>query len=79
MVQKNNETIPPTLRKTDVICCGVLERMRIGWADLKARPEYFEKFNNPNGCGTYEHFVPFVAEYLDALKEHPDAEIRVSR
>lgn len=50
-----------------------------GLADLKARPEYFEQFNSPNGWGMYEHFVPFVSDYLDALKEYPDAEIHVSR
>ena len=50
-----------------------------GLKDLKARPEYFEQFNSPNGWGMYEHFVPFVEEYLKALKEYPDANIITSR
>lgn len=54
----------------------LLER---GLTDLKSRPEYFEKFNSPNGWGVYEHFVPFVEKYLEACKEYPEAVIEVSR
>jgi hypothetical protein len=57
----------------------IIEIVEKGLADLKARPEYFEQFNSPNGWGMYEHFVPFVSDYLDALKENPDAEIHISR
>lgn len=57
----------------------IIEVVEKGLADLKARPEYFEQFNSPNGWGMYEHFVPFVSDYLDALKENPDAEIHISR
>jgi len=54
----------------------LLER---GLADLKSRPEYFEQFNSSNGWGTYKHFVPFVEEYLNACKKHPDSIVKVSR
>ena len=57
----------------------IIEVVEKGLADLKARSEYFEQFNSPNGWGMYEHFVPFVSDYLDALKENPDAEIHISR
>ena len=57
----------------------IIEVVEKGLADLKARPEYFKKFNSPNGWGMYEDFVPFVSDYLDALKEYPDAEIHVGR
>ena len=57
----------------------IIEKVEKGLADLKARPEYFEQFNSPNGWGMYEHFIPFVQEYLEALKEYPDAEIYISR
>jgi len=57
----------------------IIEIVEKGLADLKARPEYFEQFNSPNGWGMYEHFVPFVEKYLEALKEYPDAEIYISR
>ena len=57
----------------------IIEIVEKGLDDLKARPEYFEQFNSPNGWGMYEHFVPFVSDYLDALKENIDAEIYISR
>jgi len=57
----------------------IIEIVEKGLADLKARPEYFEQFNSPNGWGMYHHFVPFVEDYLNACKEYPDAEIHISR
>ena len=57
----------------------IVELLEKGLADLKARPEHFEKFNSPNGWGMYKYFVPFVEEYLEACKEYPDAIIEVSR
>ena len=57
----------------------IVELLKKGLADLKARPEHFKKFNSPNGWGTYKHFVPFVQKYLEACKEYPDAVIEVSR
>lgn len=57
----------------------IVDIVEVGLTDLKNRPEYFKKFNSPNGWGMYEHFVPFVEEYLKALKENPEASIEVSR
>lgn len=53
--------------------------LTVGLANLESDPARFERFNAPNGWGLYEHFVPFVREYLNACKEHPDAEVSVSR
>lgn len=57
----------------------IIEILEKGLIDLKIRPEYFETFNSENGWGMYEHFVPFVEEYLEACKEFPNATIEVSR
>ena len=57
----------------------IIDIVEKGLVDLKARPKYFEQFNSPNGWGMYEHFVPFVERYLEALKEYPESEIHVSR
>lgn len=57
----------------------ISELLEKGLSDLKARPEYFQKFNSPNGWGVYDNFVSFVEEYLKACKEYPDAIIEVSR
>ena len=50
-----------------------------GLALLVSDPERFKKFNSPNGWGMYEHFVPFVANYLEACIANPDAQISVNR
>lgn len=55
---------------------GLLET---GLVKLKASPKYYKTFNSPNGWGMYEHFVPFVEEYLEACKKFPDATIEISR
>jgi len=57
----------------------IIDIVEKGLYDLKQRPEYFKQFNSPNGWGTYKHFVPFVEEYLKALKEYPESKIEVSR
>jgi len=57
----------------------LIEPLTKGLADLEARPEHFKQFNSPNGWGMYEHFVPFVREYLSACIKHPDATVNVSR
>ncbi len=54
----------------------LVDALRKGLADLKARPEHYEQFNAVNGWGLYKHFVPFVEECLAACEEHPDADAR---
>lgn len=50
-----------------------------GLEDMKARPKHYETFNSPNGWGMYEHFVPFIEEYLEALKKYPEAFVECDR
>lgn len=50
-----------------------------GLAKMKNDPELFKKLNSPNGWGTYDCFVPWIEEYLDACKNFPDAKVGVSR
>lgn len=50
-----------------------------GLDDLKSRPEHYKQYDAPNGWGTYEHFVPWVEEYLNACMENPTARVRVGR
>lgn len=57
----------------------LIEPLTAAVALMKADPPRFEKHNAPNGWGLYENFVPFVERYLEACREHPDAEIEVSR
>lgn len=50
--------------------------LQAGLARLKADPEQFKAFNLPNGWGTYDGFVKFVEEYLNACGENPEASVR---
>lgn len=50
-----------------------------GLAKLEAHPDEFLPMNPVNGWGSYERFVPWVRNYLQACREYPDATIRVSR
>jgi len=50
-----------------------------GLEKLRANSEHYEKFNPPNGWGSYDGLVRFVRCYLAACREDPDAEIEVSR
>jgi hypothetical protein len=57
----------------------IIKPIEKGLAELKARPKHFEQFNSENGWGMYEHFVPFVEKYLEALKEFPDSIVNICR
>lgn len=57
----------------------LIKPLEEGLFKLKGAPSYYNKFNAENGWGLYEHFVPFVENYLTACKEFPEAIIGVSR
>jgi len=57
----------------------LIEPLTIGLAQLRADPEHFKKFNSSNGWGMYENFVPWVARYLEACREYPDADVEAFR
>lgn len=57
----------------------ILPLLEKGYADMKARPEYYKQFDSPNGWGLYVHFLPWLEKYLNACKNYPDAIIEVSR
>ena len=55
----------------------IISTIEKGLNDLRARPKHFAKFNSSNGWGMYEHFVPFVEDYLNACRHHPKASVKV--
>lgn len=57
----------------------LIQPLEAGLAELVNNPEKYKAYDAPNGWGTYEHFIPFVREVLEACKEYPDATIEVSR
>ena len=50
-----------------------------GYELLVNDPEKFKQYDSPNGWGKYEHFLPFVKQYIDACFANPYAEVKVSR
>jgi hypothetical protein len=54
----------------------LIPHLEAGLLKLKSNPEYFKQFNASNGWGTYDDFVHFVEEVLNACKEHPKANVR---
>ena len=57
----------------------LIPTLTAGLARLKADPEKFKAHNPPNGWGSYEGFVRFVEEYLNACGENPEAAVEVWR
>lgn len=54
-------------------------KLDVGIQELKSNPNKYKEFDSPNGWGTYKQFLPWLDEYLDALKENPDALITISK
>jgi hypothetical protein len=57
----------------------LIEPLEIGLKLMKQDPERFKEFDAKNGWGTYEHFIPWIEEYIEACKKYPDAVIEISR
>lgn len=53
--------------------------LEAGLTRLKEDPERYKAYDAPNGWGTYEHFVPWVEEYLEACKKWPEAKVSTWR
>ena len=53
--------------------------LETGLAIMKSNPKRFEKLNPTNGWGSYELFVLWIENYLNACKKHPNADVSVSR
>jgi hypothetical protein len=53
----------------------LIEPLQSAITAMKADPERFKKHDVPNGCGLYEHFLPWLERYLEACQAHPDAEV----
>jgi len=57
----------------------IIEIVEKGLKDMKKRPKHYEKFNSSNGWGMYHNFVPWIEEYLEALKEYPESFVECDR
>ena len=57
----------------------LIEGLEEGIKELKARPEFYSKYNPKNHWGDYEDLVNVASEFLEACKSFPKANISVSR
>lgn len=57
----------------------IIKTLSDGVERLAANKTHYEQFDAENGWGTWEHFLPFCAKYLQACKDYPDADVEVSR
>ena len=60
------------------IAAELIIHLENGLKKLKNDPAKFSEYNASNGWGVYEDFVPFVENYLNACKAHPEANVSVS-
>lgn len=57
----------------------LIEPLTAGLALLRSDPERFKRLNPANGWGSYGGLCAFVAEYLQACGENPEATVDVWR
>lgn len=64
---------------SQTICSEVSEMLAKGIQDMKDRPEYYRQFSAGNGWGTYEQFIPWLENLLEAYIKYPNATISISK
>lgn len=57
----------------------LIEPLRTGLQLMRSDPTRFLAFNASNGWGTYDQFLPWIQQYLDACEEYPEANVSASR
>jgi hypothetical protein len=61
------------------VAADLIEPIRNGIEDMKARPDFFRQFDAENGWGKYRDFLPWLEELLAAREEHPKAKVGICR
>ena len=57
----------------------LIPKLERGIKRLEVNGEKYDKFSAKNGWGTREQFIPWLKDLLSACKEHPTADIGVSK
>jgi hypothetical protein len=57
----------------------IIQILEEGILKLELDKNYYRSLNPKNGWGSYDKFVPWLKNYLEACKKYPDAVIVVSR
>lgn len=53
--------------------------LEAGIARMRTDPDSFRQLEPDNKWGTYDDFLPWLEQYLQACKDYPEAEVRASR
>lgn len=62
-----------------ILAKDILPLLIEGLGELKEFPDFYKTFDSENGWGTYEDFIPFIEEYIEACEKYPEAKVVVSR
>lgn len=57
----------------------VYPRLQEGLSEMILHPERYEAFNATNGWGTYNDFIPWLFELIQACRKYPTAIFTSSR
>ena len=57
---------------------NLIDPLREAIKAMESSPTYYKTFDSDNGWGTYEDFLPWLKELLDACEANPDARVEVS-
>ena len=57
----------------------LIRPIKDGIAWMKDYPDNFKKYNAPNGWGTYDQFLPWLEDLLEACERYPKALVETSR
>lgn len=57
----------------------LIDPLERGLVALISEPDKYEAMNPSNGWGSYGGLLAFVASYLSACKNYPNADVEVSR
>ena len=57
----------------------IVKTLEFGLRMMLQNPDVYRKLDAPNGWGTYNDFIPWLQEYIEACRNYPDATIEVSR
>lgn len=57
----------------------LIEPLKKALSNLVENRGHFQQFNSPNGWGTYDNFLLFVEDYLNACIANPEASVIVDR
>jgi len=57
----------------------LIEPLENGLSLLKLLPDHYRSFDSPNGWGTYDDFVPWLENLLEACITYPGADVNTNR